>query len=91
MPQTQTAAPTRDQYVTVVITADGTFYVEQRQVSRDQLMEAVQGASLNKTSLVLRADEESKIRHMAAVGSIAKALNLRFMMATDRVDPNQAF
>lgn len=91
LPQTQTAAPTRDQYVTVVITADGTFYVEQRQVSRDQLMEAVQGASLNKTSLVLRADEESKIRHMAAVGSIAKALNLRFMMATDRVDPNQAF
>ena len=91
LPQTQTAAPTKDQYVTVIITKDGTFYVEQRQVSRDGLFTAVQTAARNKTSLVLRADEDSKIRHMAAVGSIAKALNLRFMMATDRADPNQAF
>lgn len=91
LPQTQTAAPTSDQHVTVIITADGTFYVEQREVAREGLMEAIQSAALNKTSLVLRADEESKIKQMAAVGSIAKALNLRFMMATDRMDPNQGF
>jgi len=92
LPKTQTAAPTKDQYVTVVVTKDGSYYVEQQRVSRERLLEAIQNASGGtKTALVLRADEESQIKHMAAVGSIAKALNLRFMLATDRENPVSVF
>jgi len=91
LPKTQTTAPTKDQYVTVIITKDGSFYVEQEQVSREQLLDAIQRATRDKTALVLRADEEAQVKHFAIVASMAKALNLRFMMATDRADPNQRF
>lgn len=91
LPKTQTAAPTKDQYVTVIITKDGTFYVEQQQVAREQLLDSIQRATRDKTALVLRADEESQVKHMATVASMAKALNLRFLMATDRADPTQRF
>ena len=87
LPQTQTAAPTKDQYVTVIITKEGTFYVEQQQVRKEQLMEAIQRVMGDKTMVVLRADEESQIKHLATVGSIANALNLRFKLATDQANP----
>jgi biopolymer transport protein ExbD len=87
LPQTQTAAPTKDQYVTVIITKDGTYYVEQQKVTQNGLLDAVRNAATGKTVLVLRADEESRIKHLAAVGSIASALNLRFKLATDRLNP----
>lgn len=87
LPKTQTAAPTKDQYVTVIVTKDGTFYVEQQQVRRDQLMESIRSVMANKTMLVLRADEESQIKHLATVGSISSALGLTFKLATDRDNP----
>jgi biopolymer transport protein ExbD len=70
----------------VVITSDGTFYVEQEKVARDQLLDAIRQVIDGKTSLVLRADEDSRVKHLATVASIAKALNLRFHMATDPND-----
>jgi biopolymer transport protein ExbD len=91
LPKTQTTAPTKDQYVTVIITKDGSFYVEQQKVSREQLLEAIQRATNGKSALVLRADEEAQVKHFATVASMAKALNLRFMMATDRADPSLRF
>ena len=86
LPKTQTTAPTTGQYITVVITSDGTFYVEQEKVARDQLLDAIRQVIDGKTSLVLRADEDSRVKHLATVASIAKALNLRFHMATDPND-----
>ena len=86
LPQTQTTAPTSGQYVTVIITSDGSFYVEQNQVSQDQLLDAIRQNITGKTSLVLRADENARVKHFATVASIAKALNLRFHMATDPND-----
>ncbi|NNF03277.1 MAG: biopolymer transporter ExbD [Rhodothermales bacterium] len=85
LPRTETSAPTSGQHVQVSITSNGTFYVEQRQVSREQLLGAIQDASVNKTALVLRADERSQIRDFAEVASIARALNMRVLMATDRL------
>ena len=86
LPRTQTTAPTTGQYLTVVITSDGSFYVEQQPVNEDQLLNAIRSESVGKTSLVLRADQDSRVRHFATVASIAKALNLRFHMATDPND-----
>lgn len=85
LPRTETSAPTAGQHVQVSITSNGTFYVEQRQVSREQLLGAIQDASVNKTAMVLRADERSQIRDFAEVASIARALNMRVLMATDRM------
>ena len=85
--KTQTAAPTKEQFVTVIITKDGTFYVEQQQVRKEQLLEAIQRVRGDKVYLVLRADEDSQIKHLATVGSIANALGLKFKLATDRANP----
>jgi biopolymer transport protein ExbD len=87
LPKTQTAAPTKEQFVTVIITKDGTFYVEQQQVRKEQLLEAIQRVRGDKVYLVLRADEDSQIKHLATVGSIANALGLKFKLATDRANP----
>lgn len=86
LPRTETSAPASEQHVQVSITSDGTFYVEQRQVSREQLLGAIQDASANKTAMVLRADERSQIKDFAEVASIARALNMRVLMATDRMN-----
>mgnify|MGYP001027544394 CR=1 FL=1 len=84
LPRTQAAAPTTSQYISVAITSSGTFFVEQQQVSRDGLINAIQQSLDGRTVLVLRADENSQIKHLATVASAARALNLRFLMATDQ-------
>lgn len=84
LPRTETAAPNQGQYITVSITADGTFYVEQERVPRERLLETIRTELNGRTTLVLRADENSTVRNFATVGGIARALNLRFLMATDR-------
>lgn len=86
LPQAETAAPTQSQYVTVVITEDGRFYVEQEETSRNGLLEAVREAKGDRTALVLRADQAATVGQFATVASIAKALDLRVLMATERED-----
>lgn len=86
LPQADASAPTEDQYVTVSISADGKFYVDQNEVSRAQLQYALSEAKGERTSLVLRADEQATVGQFAAVASIAKALDLRVLMATERAD-----
>lgn len=84
LPRTQAATPTAAQYVSVAITANGTFYVEQQQVSRDGLIPAIQNTLNGRTALVLRADQDALVKHFADVASAARALNLRLLMATDQ-------
>ena len=88
LPRTETAAPNQGQYITVSISADGTFYVEQQRVPRERLLEAIRTELKGRTTLVLRADENSTVKNFAAVGDIARALNLRFLMATERGQVN---
>ncbi len=88
LPRTETAAPNQGQYITVSISADGTFYVEQQRVPRERLLEAIRTELKGRTTLVLRADENSTVKNFAAVGGIARALNLRFLMATERGQVN---
>jgi len=84
LPRTSTSAPTDAQYVTVVLTAEGQYYVDQNQVPRDQLLPVIQNSLNGRTSLVMRADQDATVGQFAAVASVARALNLRVLMATER-------
>ncbi|MEX0746448.1 MAG: biopolymer transporter ExbD [Rhodothermales bacterium] len=86
LPQAQASAPMEDQYVSVAITDDGRFYVNQDLVAREQLLEALRDAKGDKTALVLRADEKATVGQFATVANLAKALNMRVLMATERGD-----
>ena len=89
LPRTQAASPTAGQFVSVAVTSNGTFYVEQEQVAREQLIPAIQKVLNGRTALILRADENALVKHMADVANAARALNLRVLMATDqRGGPN---
>ncbi|QXD15365.1 biopolymer transporter ExbD [Rhodocaloribacter litoris] len=84
LPQASASAPMEEQYVTVSITDDGRFYVDQRQVPREGLLDAIREARGTRAALVLRADREATVGDFARVAAIAKALNLRVLMATER-------
>lgn len=84
LPRTQTSTPTVAQYVSVSVTSDGTFYVEQQQTTGDALIPSIQNVLDGRTALVLRADEDALVKHFAVVASAARALNLRLLMATDQ-------
>ncbi len=84
LPRADTSVPMQSQYVTVVITSEGQFYVNQNQVARDELLPAIRLVRGDKTALVLRADEEATVGQFAEVAAIARALDLRVLMATER-------
>ena len=84
LPRAESGAIADNQQVSVTITADGTFYVDQNRVQRDGLLDAIRRAKGTKTAVALRADQDAQIRHFAEVANIAKALNMRILMATER-------
>lgn len=86
LPQAEATAPMNEQYLTVVITEDGRYYVEQQQVLRDALLDAIRDVKGTKDALVLRADEQATVGQFASVAAIAKALDMRVLMATERED-----
>jgi biopolymer transport protein ExbD len=86
LPQAEASAPMEAQYVTVAITDDGRFYVNQSQVARENLLLAIQDARGDRTALVLRADEASTVGQFATVANVARALDMRVLMATERGD-----
>lgn len=84
LPQAEASAPMESQYVTVVITDEGRYYVDQTPVAADELLNAIRLASQDKTFMAVRADQNATIGQFARVASIAKALDLRINMATER-------
>jgi len=84
LPKTETGVTTDDQYVTVSLTDDGNYFVNRESVSREGLMMAIRDASQGKSALLMRADERATIGQFAVVANIAKALNMRILMATER-------
>ena len=86
LPEASTAPPTEAQFVTVVITDEGQYYVEAQQTAEERLLDAIQAVQGDKSALVLRADPEATVAQFATVASIAKALELRVLMATERED-----
>ena len=84
LPQTEAAAPTQGQFVTVAITAGGDFFVEDNEVQAAGLLDAVRQAKGTKTSLVVRGDQNATLGQFAKIANVAKALNLRVLMATEQ-------
>lgn len=84
LPEAETSAPAQGQFVTVVITEDGEYYVDQQRTPREGLLEAIREARGERTALVLRADRRATVEQFALVASTARALDLRVLMATER-------
>jgi len=84
LPKTDAGVTADEQYVTVTLTEDGNYFVEQSPATREELLVAIRTAAGDKSALLMRADEKASIGQFAVVANIAKALNLRVLMATER-------
>lgn len=82
LPESAAGVPEEQQYVSVAITAEGLFFVGDREVLEDDLATALAEARGDREALVLRADAEATVRQFAAVASAAQANALRVLMAT---------
>ena len=86
IPKAETGAQTEAQLITVAVTKDGQFYVDGEPTSSGMLASALREARGNKSqaTLVLRADKDAIIDNAVRVMNIAKALELRIVMATEQ-------
>lgn len=86
IPKAETGAQTENQFISVAITKDGEFYVDGNITSSGMLASSIREARNNKPqgALVLRADKEAIVDNAVRVMNIAKALDLRIIMATER-------
>lgn len=84
LPQVESSAPVDREYVTVVLTDEGTYYVNGTRVPEARLVSAIRSAKSGQSVLVLRADQGATIGQFATVASAAQALDLRVLMATER-------
>ncbi|HKL18678.1 MAG TPA: biopolymer transporter ExbD [Halalkalibaculum sp.] len=86
IPKAETGAQTENQFITVAITKDGEYYVDGNLTSSGMLASSIRNAKNNKPqgTLVLRADKEAIIDNAVRVMNIAKALELKIIMATER-------
>ena len=84
LPRADAGATADDQYVTVSITEDGRYYVDQELTAPEALFPALREARGDKMALVLRADRLATVEQLANVANYARALNLRILIATER-------
>lgn len=85
LPQVDASAPVEQQYITVSLTREGTYFVDGNPAPEGQIVERIREARrAETTTVVLRADEGATIRQFATVASAAQALELRVLMATER-------
>lgn len=86
IPKAETAAQTENTFISVAVTKDGEFYVDGNLTSRGMLPSAIRQAKNNKPqgTLVLRADKDAIIDNAVRIMNIAKALDLKIVMATER-------
>ncbi len=86
IPKAETGAQTETQFISVAVTKDGEFYVDGNLTSSGMLASSIREAKGKKPqgTLVLRADKEAIIDQAVRVMNIAKALDLKIVMATER-------
>ncbi|MGB3544852.1 ExbD/TolR family protein [Rubrivirga sp.] len=83
LPDVASATPLEQEYVAVTIDSLNVYTVEDRVVVRDSLTSAVQAVREGRTSLAVYADREATIDGLAAVASVASALDMRVSIATE--------
>jgi biopolymer transport protein ExbD len=86
VPNAETGAQTDTQFISVAITKEGQYYVNGNQISSGQLAGEIRRLKQNKPqgTLVLRADKDAIVDNAVRVMNIAKALELKIIMATER-------
>ncbi len=86
IPKAEAGAQTDSQFITVAVTKDGEFFVDGELTSTGMLASALREAKQDKpeASLVLRADKEAIIDNAVRIMNIAKALELRIILATEQ-------
>lgn len=84
LPQVDSSAPLEEQSITVALTEDGTYYVNDAQVPASRLLDEIRATHSSERFLVLRADQGATIGQFASVASAARALDLRILVATER-------
>ncbi len=89
LPDVATAQPLEQEYVSITIEADGTFFVDEREVTRDSLTLAVEAARDGRTALAVYADQDALVKDLATVASTASALDMRVSIATEGVGSGQ--
>lgn len=86
LPQVDSSAPVEEQSVTVALTDDGSYYVNGSPTPSAQLLQEIRAARTTQSTLILRADQQATIGQFAAVASAARALDMRILVATERLD-----
>lgn len=86
LPQSAAESPSEPDYVTVSLTREGAYYVGPDEVAAESLLGAVRAAAEaeGKTSVVIRADREATVDQFTRAASVARALELRLLLATDQ-------
>ena len=86
VPEAETGAQTENAFISVAITDKGEFYVDGNRVGSGQLAGEIRKVKQNKPqgTLVLRADKDAIIDNAVQVMNVAKALELKIIMATER-------
>lgn len=84
LPQVNSSSLVSEQSITVTISKDGTYYVAGTPTPQARLLDEIRSIRSDQKFLILRADAEARIGQFASVASVARALNMRVFMATER-------
>jgi biopolymer transport protein ExbD len=85
IPKAESSVETKSIQIAVTVTKKGEYFVDEKRVSSTQLANAIREAKGNteESTLVLRADKEATVENAVQIMNIAKALNLKIVMATE--------
>lgn len=84
LPQVDSSSLVTKQSITVTLSQDGTYYVAGSPTPKARLLDEIRSIRSDQQFLILRADAEARIGQFASVASVARALNMRVFMATER-------
>jgi biopolymer transport protein ExbD len=86
LPQSAAESPSEPDYVTISLTRDGAYYVGPDEVAADALLGAVQAVAEaeGKSAVVIRADRDATVDQFTRAATVARTLDLRLLLATDR-------
>lgn len=87
LPRAETSTATDPQQIIVSITDEGSYYVEGNLTQQTGLRDAIRSVHQNKpeATLVIQADEASRMGEFVDVFNIGRALNINVQIATERV------
>jgi len=83
LPRVESVPPVESQSVTVTITNDGRYFVNQTPTPEADLLMAVDEARGEGSALIVRGDAEAVYGQVVNVMTIGKALDLRVVLATE--------